>query len=379
MIRRCIPLYKPVDNGSITFSKRRRSSTLITSCYNSYKHRENYRMTAIKSGPHICNSSTSTSNTRKVAPIGSLIASVGALTMVLDSCGHETSGWSQLYANDPDIATTYQAVSEGTPIANFHLQDGLLCHLGHLCIPSSERAKLIWEAHYSLVARHFGVDKMVAMLHKYFYWLKLRQDVSRYIRSCTACAIVKPTIKKQGLYTPLSAPDKPWESISMDYMSGLPSIKHGNDCAFVVVDRFSKMAILTICKKNIMVEAATKLFFERVWVQFGLPQTIIFDRDSRFLSTFWSSLWSSLDTKLAKSTAFHPQTDGQTEVVNRMVVHILRMYNSKHPRTWDDNLPYVQHNYNKAIHISTGHSLFQVGLGFQPLGPIDVALLLAFT
>jgi hypothetical protein len=86
-----------------------------------------------------------------------------------------------------------------------------------------------------------------------------------------------------------------------------------------------------------------KLFFERVWVHFGIPQTIISDWDNRFLNTFWSSLWSLLDTKLTKSTSFHPQTDGQTEVVNQMIVHILCMYNSKHPRTWDESLPYVQH------------------------------------
>jgi hypothetical protein len=92
----------------------------------------------------------------------------------------------------------------------------------------------------------------------------------------------------------------------MDYMSGLPSTKRGNDCVFVVVDRFSKMVILVACKKNITVEATAKLFFEQVWVHFGIPQTIVSDQDSRFLSTFWSSLWSLLDTKLTKSMAFHP-------------------------------------------------------------------------
>jgi hypothetical protein len=204
-------------------------------------------------------------------------------------------------------------------VDNFHLQDGLLCHLGHICVPSSERAKLIWEAHYSRVAGHFDVEKTVAMLQKHFYWSKLRQEVNKYIRSCTAYAIAKPTTKKQGLYIPLPTPDRPWESISMDYMSGLPSTKRGNDCVFVVVDRFSKMAILVACKKSITVEATAKLFFERVWVHFGIPQTIVSDRDNRFLSTFWSSLWSLLDTKLTKSTTFHPQTDGQTEVVNRMM------------------------------------------------------------
>ena len=98
---------------------------------------------------------------------------VTELTIVLNSCGHETSGWSPLYDNELDFATTYQAVSVGIVVANFHLQDGLLCHLGHLYVPSSERAKLILEAHYSQVEGHFGVDKMMAMLQKYFYWSKL--------------------------------------------------------------------------------------------------------------------------------------------------------------------------------------------------------------
>ena len=96
----------------------------------------------------------------------------------------------------------------------------------------------------------------------------------------------------------------------MDYMSCLPSTKHGNDCVFVVVDKFSKMAIMVAYKNNIIVKATAKLFFEQVWVHFAIQQSIISDQDNRFLSTYWSSLWSMLDTKLTKSTVFHPQIDG---------------------------------------------------------------------
>ena len=84
--------------------------------------------------------------------------------MVLDSCGHETSRWPHLYETDPDFSTTYQMLGANSVVANFHLHNGLLCHLGHLYVPSSECVKLIWEAHYSRVERHFGIEKTVAVL-----------------------------------------------------------------------------------------------------------------------------------------------------------------------------------------------------------------------
>jgi len=128
------------------------------------------------------------------------------LTTVLNSCEHETFDWSLLYKSDPEFGHTYQTLLEGHHVPNFHLQHALLCHLGHLSIPSSERAKMICEAHYSQTVGHFGVEKTVAILQKYFYWLILRQDVGKYIRSCTTYAIAKPTVKKKCLYTLLTTP-----------------------------------------------------------------------------------------------------------------------------------------------------------------------------
>jgi len=157
-------------------------------------------------------------------------------------------------------------------------------------------------------------------------------------------------------------------------MSDIPSTKKGNYCVFIVVDRFPKMKILSLCKNSITSNATTKLFFTHVWVNFFLRWTIISDRYSRFMSTFWSNLWSMMDTKLRKSISFHPQTDRQTKVVKRMIVHILRMYNSKHPCTWDEIIPYIQHIYNKYLHNSIGHIPFYMCLEFQPLAPMDVDL-----
>jgi hypothetical protein len=184
------------------------------------------------------------------------------LTTVLHSYGHEASEWPQLYQQDLDFTTIYKLLGTGVIVTDFHNQDKLLFHLGHICVPKSECAKLIWEAHYNHMAGHFGMEKTVVVLQKHFYWPKPRQYVSKYIISFTTCVITKPTIKKQGLYNPLPTPEKPWESISMDYMFGLPSTEQGNDCVFVVVDRFLKMAILTAYKKNITATDTTNIFFE---------------------------------------------------------------------------------------------------------------------
>jgi len=151
---------------------------------------------------------------------------------------------------------------EGKEVPYFHLQGALVCHMGHLCVPTSECANMIWEGHYYRLAGHFGIYKIVAVLQKYFYLRKLQKDIRKYIRSYTTYTISKSTIKKQGPYTPLPTPSRPLESISMDYMSFLPSTEHGNDCMFMVINKFFKMAILAVCKKSITSEEISKIFFE---------------------------------------------------------------------------------------------------------------------
>jgi abortive infection bacteriophage resistance protein len=99
--------------------------------------------------------------------------------------------------------------------------------------------------------------------------------------------------------------------------------------------------------------------------------SIVTDRDSRFLGEFWSTLWELMDTKLKKSIAFHPQTDGKTEVVNMTVVQLLRGYCSKHPKLWDEQLQYIQHAYNHAVHSSTKRSPFETCFGYLPKTPMD--------
>lgn len=118
----------------------------------------------------------------------------------------------------------------------------------------------------------------------------------------------------------------------MDFIGGLPLSRKGHDYLHAVVDGFSKMCILMPCKKQITIEQTTQIFFQNAWIHFGLPTSIVSDRDSQFVGNFWSNLWNLMDTKLKKRMTFHPPTDGQTKVVNKIVIHFLTRYCSNHPK-----------------------------------------------
>ena len=130
------------------------------------------------------------------------------------------------------------------------------------------------------------------------------------------------------------------------------------------------------CTKTTTAAQTTELYFQHVWTYFGLPNSIISDKDSRFISTFWKTIWALLGCQLKLSTTFHHQTDGQTEVVNKVLVHALYIHFGR-SKQWDNYLHILQHSYNKATHSSMGFSPFEVNLGFQPASPAELPLTLA--
>ncbi|KAL4341527.1 hypothetical protein GQ457_08G028020 [Hibiscus cannabinus] len=166
--------------------------------------------------------------------------------------------------------------------------------------------------------------------------------------------------------------DFPWTDISMDFVLGLPRTKTCRDSIFVVVDRFSKMAHFIACHKTDDDVNVGNLFFCDVVRLHGIPRSIVSDRDANFFSQFWRTLWSKLGTKLMFSTTCHPQTDGQTKVVNRVLSTLLRAVIKKNIKTWEDCLPIVEFAYNHVVHSATNMSLFEVVYGYNPTTPLDM-------
>ena len=277
------------------------------------------------------------------------------------------------YVHDADFKDVMQNCKEGRMWNKFVVNDGFVFRANKLCIPaSSVRLLLLQEAHGGGLMGHFGVKKTEDVLATHFFWPKMRRDVERFVARCTTCQKAKSRLNPHGLYMPLPVPSVPWEDISMDFVLGLPRTKKGRDSIFVVVDRFSKMAHFIPCHKSDDAVNVADLFFREIIRLHGVPNTIVSDRDTKFLSHFWRCLWAKLGTKLLFSTTCHPQTDGQTEVVNRTLSTMLRAVLKNNKKMWEECLPHIEFAYNRSLHSTTKMCPFEVVYGFLPRAPIDL-------
>ena len=222
------------------------------------------------------------------------------------------------------------------------------------------RQRIVHDHHDTVYAGHFGREKTFLAVAAHFWWPHMYRWVDNYVKTCEVCQRVKPAPSAQAPLQPLPVPQDCWESVSLDFIFGYPSDTHGRTGILVFVDRLSKMVHLVPVKASITGRECALVFLEHVFRLHGMPKTLVSDRDPRFVAAFWRGLFDVLGTQLAKSTAAHPQTDGQTERVNRVVEDILRAHCAEYPRSWSALLPMVEFAVKNSVHASHGETPFFV-------------------
>lgn len=276
---------------------------------------------------------------------------------------------------DPVTQGLVRLVKEGKA-QRFWVSDGLLLTKGRrIYVPrwGNLRRELMKECHDSKWAGHPGQKRTLALLESAYYWPHMRDDVEAYVRTCLVCQQDKVERQKPGgLLEPLPTPTRPWESVSMDFISALPKVG-ALGSILVVVDRFSKYGTFIAAPADCTAEEAARLFVGNVVKFWGIPENIVSDRDPRFTGKFWTEVFRILGTELLFSTSFHPQTDGQTERVNALVEEYLRHFVSASQKDWVHHLDVAQFSYNLRRSESTNHSPFELATGRQPLTPHSIA------
>lgn len=272
---------------------------------------------------------------------------------------------------DPAAECLVKLVQQGKA-KQFWLEEGLLRTKGsRLYVPKGGnlRKSLIAECHDTLWAGHPGGERTLALVQRAYYWPQMRDEVEAYVRSCLICQQDKADhLKPKGLLEPLPIPSRPWESVSMDYITGLPKVGDLGSI-IVVVDRFSKYATFIAAPKHVTAEATAHLFFAQIVKYWGLPKDIVSDRDPRFAGIFWTELFKLLGSKLSMSSSYHPQSDGQTERFNSMLEEYLRHFVSGNQKDWAKLLDAAQLCFNARKSSTTNRSPFEIVTGQQPLLP----------
>ncbi|KAG3061087.1 hypothetical protein PC121_g13166 [Phytophthora cactorum] len=228
--------------------------------------------------------------------------------------------------------------------------------------------RMMYEYHDAPTAGHPGREKTYLLLTRDVYWNHQYKWVRKYVRACEVCRRVKPAASSQAPLQSLPTPSECWQSISMDFGFGLPPDSKRRTGVVVFVDRFSKMVHLAAVPAEVTAVQTARLFVDMVFKHHGMPLDIVSDRDPRFTARFWQEVFTHLGTQSSMSTADHPQTDGQTERVNREIGDLLKSYAHSFQQ-WSDCLPMAEFAINNSVHASTGHTAFYVNAMRHPRIP----------
>jgi hypothetical protein len=271
----------------------------------------------------------------------------------------------QAQATDPALRTVHDELRAGTRATPWGLSDGFVTFDNRLYIPPSSPLlpEIIGAVHAD---GHEGVQRTLHRLRRDFHFPNMRRCVQDHVRDCATCQRYKSEhLLPAGLLLPLPVPSAVWADIGLDFVEALPRVD-GKSVILSVVDRFSKYCHFIPLAHPYSAESVAKAFFTDIVRLHGVPQSIVSDRDPVFTSLFWRELMRLVGTKLHMSSAFHPQSDGQTEAANRVIVMYLRCFTGDRPRQWLRWLPWAEYVYNTAFQSSLRETPFRVVYGRDP-------------
>jgi transposase InsO family protein len=263
-----------------------------------------------------------------------------------------------------ELSTLRAAILAGQKGAPWTVVDDLILRDGKVFVqPTSPLLAVVLQLAH---AGHEGTQKTLHRLRADFYIEHDRRTVLDFVRSCSTCQRNKvAALQPAGLLQPLPVPSRVWADISMDFIEALPKV-HGKSVILTVVDRFSKYAHFIPLGHPYTAHSVARAFFHEIVRLHGIPESIVSDRDPVFTSSVWRELFQLAGVKLKMSTAFHPQTDGQSEAVNKTIAMYLRCTTGDRPRAWLDWLPWAELCYNTSFHSALKATPFEVVYGRPP-------------
>lgn len=284
------------------------------------------------------------------------------------------------YASDPFYEILSNAIKtndsskldrmQKTILHRFSLDNELLIYENtRAYLPPSLRKNAVQDCHDSRLASHPSAESTFQIVGRSYYWPKMLTDIKKYVKTCETCQMSKDKNHlPYGLLQPLPIPRDYWTSVSMDFITNLPKSR-GYDSIMVAVCRLSKMVR---CISHRMTDGSREiasLFTQLVIKNHGVPDEIITDRDSRFTSKEWKLFVGGINTSHKLSTAFHPETDGQTERANRTIGQTLRIFANYNQDNWSELLPFVEFSINNTPSATTKHTPFFLNYGRHPNMP----------
>ena len=283
------------------------------------------------------------------------------------------------YQEDPHFSKVLQMCKKEVNWRNpfypqYHYSDDGLLYFedwhgdNKLCVPESLCVEVMSDTHNTVMeSAHAGYHRLYNRLAAMYYWPKMSRDLKWYVLTCDICQ--KSKLRKHapiGLLQPIPIPSQPFEVVSMDFIPELP-VSNGHDNVLVIVDKLTKYALFIPTTTTVTERETAELFFKHVIKVFGIPSQVIADRDTRWRNDFWKDICELMGMRRSLTIAYHPQADGQTEIMNQTLEISLRAYVGPSRDDWTNHLEGLALAYNTMPHSSTGFAPAYLLRGYVPV------------